>query len=88
MAEPWSSAAALAVGAFAGALLVGWLARSAIHAGYLALVVVVLCVVALPQGTALLGDGVGLAFLLLAGILGAGGFVLGRQLGRRRRDRP
>ena len=88
MGEPWSSAAALALGAFAGAMLVGWVARSAIHAGYLALVVVVLCIVVLPQGTALVGDGAGMVLLVVAGVVGAGGFVLGRQLRRRRRDDP
>jgi hypothetical protein len=86
MGEPWASLAALAVGAFAGALVVGWFARSAVHAGYMALVVVVLCVVALPQGAAVGGGGLGIGFIVVAAVLGAAGFVLGRQFRRRRKE--
>ena len=86
MGEPWAPAAALCIGAFAGALLVGWFARSAVHAGYMALVVVVLCAVALPQAAA--GDArqLGIVLIAAAALLGAAGFVLGRQLRRRREE--
>ena len=86
MAEPWSSAAALAVGAFAGALVVGWHARSAVHAGYLALVVVVLAVVTLPPDAMGAGGTLGLVFIVVAAVLCGVGFALGRQWRRRRQE--
>lgn len=86
MAEPWSSAVALAAGAFAGALLVGWYARSAMHAGYLALVVVVLGVVALPRASTLAAGTLGIVFLVVAVVVCAIGFALGRQWRRRPKD--
>jgi hypothetical protein len=86
MAEPWSSAVALAIGAFAGALLVGWYARSAVHAGYLALVVLVLGVVALPRESTVLAGALGIVFIVVAGVVCAVGFALGRQWRRRPKD--
>jgi hypothetical protein len=86
MAEPWSSLAALAVGAFAGALIVGWHARSAVHAGYLALVVVVLGVAALPRDWIVAGGTIGIVFIVVAAVICAVGFGLGRQWRRRRKD--
>jgi uncharacterized protein HemX len=86
MGEPWASAAALAAGAFAGAMLVGWFARSAVHAGYMALVLVVLCAVAFPRDTAEAGESLGIALILVAALAGAAGFVLGRQFRRRRTE--
>jgi hypothetical protein len=86
MPEPWSSAIALAVGGFAGALIVGWRARSAVHAGYLALVVVVLGVVALPHESAVVGGTLGIVIIVVAAVISACGFALGRQWRRRHKD--
>lgn len=86
----WAGHAALAAGAFAGAFLIGRYVRTGLHASYVALAAVLLLALAQPWTAAPAEPGTGLPMLpavLMAAVLGACGFALGRYLRRRAAER-